>query len=94
MAPTLTEKALVRWLQNSTLMPTAITRLTRDTALRVMCHQYIRPHRFTMIRMMISRLITLDTRSKPMRMKVTMKMAAREMPSDLRVSCHMVRYCS
>ena len=37
---------LVIWLQNSTEMPTAITRLTKDTAFRVMLHQYIKAPRF------------------------------------------------
>ena len=92
--PILTENARVMWLQNSTLIPTAITKFTKETALRVMSHQYMRPPRFSTIKMMIKRLIQEETRSKPMRMKVTMKMAAREMARDCSVSLHMVRYCS
>ena len=36
----------------------------------------------------------INLRSIPMRKKVTMKMVAREMARELRVSSHMVRYCS
>ena len=71
-------------------IPTAITRFTRETALSVICHQYMRPHRLTMMRMMMMRLMTLETRSKPMRMKVTMKIAASDMPRDLSVSLTFV----
>ena len=44
--------------------------------------------------MMTVRMTTEEQRSNPMRKKVTMKMARREMPRDWRVSLHMVRYCS
>ena len=41
------------------------------------------------------RIVTIDVmRSKPERMKVTMKTAPREIPRDLNVSSNMVRYCS
>ena len=71
-----------------------MTRLTRETALRVICHQYMRPPRLRMIKMITRRLMHEETRSKPIRTKVTMKMAAREMARDWRVSLHIVRYCS
>ena len=34
-------KYLTMWLQNSTLIPTAITKFVKETALRVMLHQYM-----------------------------------------------------
>ena len=58
LSPGSTAKARVMWLQNSTLMPTAMTRLTRETALSVISHQYIRLPRLTrmqIIMMMIKR---------------------------------------
>ena len=53
-------KVRVMWLQNSTLIPTAITRLTKETALRVMDHQYIKPPRLISIRMTQKRIIVAD----------------------------------
>jgi hypothetical protein len=43
----LTAKARVMWAQNSTEMPTAITKFTNETAFNVTCHQYIMPPRLT-----------------------------------------------
>ena len=61
--PTFTEKALVLWQQNSTEMPTltVITRLTREMALRVMFHQYMRPTMLRTMRMMTRRLMKEET---------------------------------
>ena len=56
----LTAKVRVMWLQNSTLIPTAITRLTRETAFKVMSHAYIIPPRSIRMRTMHSRIIVAD----------------------------------
>lgn len=111
-SPEQTAKDLVMCDENSTEIPTAITRLTRDTAFKVICHllkclvinlvsekhdlpyQYIIPPRLTRIMMMTTKLMTEDTKSSPIMKKVTTKMADNEIPNDLRVSCHMVKYCS
>ena len=92
--PTFTEKALVVWQQNSTEMPTVMTRLTREMALRVMFHQYMRPPMLRTMRIMMRRLMKEETISKPMNTKVTRKIAVMETARDLSVSLHMVRYCS
>jgi len=42
----LIENALVMWQQNSTEIPTDITRFTTDMALKSIDHQYINPTRF------------------------------------------------
>ena len=41
-------------------MPTAMTRLTRETALRVMSHQYIKAPRLIRISTMQNRMIVAD----------------------------------
>ena len=61
----LTAKALVMCEQNSTLMPTAMTRLTRETAFSWMLHQYIRPNMSVRIITMTSRITREDPRSIP-----------------------------
>ena len=93
-SPIVTENALVVWQQNSTAIPTVITRLTKEMAFRVMFHQYMRPPMLSTMRTMIRRLINEETISKPMKMKVTKKMAVMDIASDVRVSSHIVRYCS
>ncbi|CAD6208836.1 GSCOCG00010664001-RA-CDS, partial [Cotesia congregata] len=61
-----------------------------DTALSVICHQYISPPILTKI-MVIVIITTIDEKiSKPMRKKVTIKIATSEIPILLRVSGHMV----
>lgn len=44
--------------------------------------------------MMTRRMMREEQRSKPMRRKVTTRMAISEMPSDCSVSSHIVKYCS
>ena len=92
--PKQTAKALVVWQQNSTEIPTVITRLTKEIAFRVMSHQYIRPPMLTTIRRMIMRLIKDEVISKPMKTYVTQKIAPIEIRRDVIVSLHIVRYCS
>ena len=93
-SPIFTANALVVWLQNSTAIPTVITRLTREMAFRVMFHQYMRPPMLSTMRIMIRRLMKEETISKPMKTKVTRKMAVMDIARDDRVSSHIVRYCS
>ena len=68
--PIFTENALVVWQQNSTEMPTVITRLTKEMALRVMFHQYMRLPMLRTMRIMMRRLMKEETISKPMNTKV------------------------
>ncbi|KAJ8956657.1 hypothetical protein NQ318_014011 [Aromia moschata] len=89
-----TEKLCTRCEQNSTDIPTAITRFTNDTALSVMCHQYMRPPKFTRIIEIVMITTRLENMSSPMRRNVTTNMASRLMPRLSRVSGHIVRYCS
>ena len=56
---------LVMWEQNSTLMPTAMTRLTRETALSWMLHQYISPNMSVRIITITSRITSEEPRSMP-----------------------------
>ena len=71
-----------------------ITRFTRDTALRDMFHQYIKPRRFVTIITIVMMTTIAEHMSNPMRKNVTTKMAATERLKLPRVSCHIVRYCS
>ena len=93
-SPIFTANALVVWQQNSTAIPTVITRLTREMAFRVMFHQYMRPPMLSTMRIMIRRFMKEETISNPMKMKVTRKMAVMDIAKDDRVSSHIVRYCS
>merc|ERR1719376_1960900 len=77
--------------QNSTLMPMAITRLTRVTALSWMFHHTIMPIMLTRIMVMRTRVMRLAHTLKPDRTSRTMNTA----PSDVRrvttVLCHIVK---
>lgn len=57
-------------------------------------YQYIMPPRLVRIMTITIKLMIEDTKSNPIMKKVTTKMATNETPNDLRVSCHMVKYCS
>merc|ERR1712142_34236 len=92
--PTVTAKVLVTWEQNSTDIPTVMTKLTKETAFREMSHQYINPPKLVRIMKMIVTIMAADLRSIPMRKNVTKKIAANDMPRDCKVSSHIVRYCS
>ena len=48
------------WLQNSTLIPTAITKLTKETAFRVTSHTYMRAPRSIRMRTMHKSIIVAD----------------------------------
>ena len=71
-----------------------MTRLTRDTAFKVMCHQYIKPPILTTIIVMVVTTITEENMSKPIKRKVTTKIAIKDIPILYNVSGHIVKYCS
>ena len=48
----------------------------------------------TMIMATVRRMIRAEKMLNPVRKKVTTKMVAKLMPTDWRVSLHMVKYCS
>lgn len=73
-------------------LPT-ITKLTSETALREILHQYMKPSMSVMIMLMVARIMSEEARSN-VKKRVTMKTEAREMPKLIPVSSHMVRYCS
>ena len=55
-----TAKVRVMWLQNSTLIPTAITKLTKETAFRVTSQTYMRAPRSIRMRTMHKSIIVAD----------------------------------
>ena len=69
-------------------------RLTRDRALRLMSQRYIRPNKSHKIIQMVKMTMIAEYRSQPSKMKVTTKMALRQMARLVMESCTMVRYCS
>ena len=71
-----------------------ITRLTSETAFRVMCHQYIRPPMLTTIIVIVITTTMDENTSRPISRNVTTKIAARDTPMLNKVSGHVVRYCS
>jgi hypothetical protein len=71
-----------------------ITRFTRETAFNVIFHKYMRPPIFTTIIVMVI-ITTIDEKiSRPIKRKVTPKIAAKETPRLNKVSDHVVKYCS
>ncbi|KAG8224452.1 hypothetical protein J437_LFUL003175 [Ladona fulva] len=66
-----------------------ITRLTKDTALRDIPHQYISPPISITIAAMVITTTTEEAKSNPIRTKVTKKMAAKEIPRLFNVSGHI-----
>lgn len=89
-----TAKARVVCEQNSTEIPMATIRLTRDRALRDTPHRYIRPPRLVIMRMTVTMMTSEDERSRPIITSVMRNTAATEMPNMRTVSSQMVRYCS
>ena len=71
-----------------------MTRLTRDTALRLMLHSHMTPNMLTRIMAMVMVTITPDHSSKPNSTVVTTNTAASDTPRFKAVSYAMVRYCS
>ncbi|KAF4517184.1 hypothetical protein B566_EDAN005616 [Ephemera danica] len=66
-----------------------MTRLTSETALREIFHQYMMPPRFVTIMVMVMRTARELNTSRPINKKVTTKMANMDIPRDLSVSGHM-----
>lgn len=79
--------------QSDVLKPT-MTKLTSDTALRVMFQKYMKPRMSITTIPMVIRIMRAEKKSKPRRRKVTMKMAPIQMQRFSTVSLTMVRYCS
>ena len=71
-----------------------MTRFTRETALREMFHQYMRPPRSIKIMTIVMRTTMEEATSRPDMMTLTMKTVPREIANDFNVSCHIVKYCS
>lgn len=80
--------------QNSTDIPTAMTRLTNDTAFNDIDHRYIRPPMFITIIVIVITTTIDEWISKPISKNVTTNMANMEMPMLCNVSGHIVKYCS
>lgn len=70
-----------------------MTKLTRDTALSEIFHQYIMPIMSKRIMHMVTRMMVAEMKSK-VRRQVTANTETTEMPKLIQVSSHMVRYCS
>lgn len=71
-----------------------MTKFTRETAFKLMFHQYIRPAKLIIIIKTVRTTITAENNDNPVRNSVTTKITARDKPSDDKASCQMVRYCS
>lgn len=67
--------------------------MTRETALREISHQYMRPSMSAIIMAMVTRIMSDDVKSK-VKTSMTANTEAREMPKLAPVSRHIVRYCS
>lgn len=71
-----------------------ITKFTRDTAFKVMFHQYINPPILTIVINTVRKTITAEKNDNPVRKNVTTKITTRDRPIDNSVSDHIVKYCS
>lgn len=71
-----------------------MTKFTRETAFKLMFHQYIRPAKSIIIIKTVKRTITAENNDNPVRNNVTTKITTRDKPIDCKVSSQMVRYCS
>jgi len=80
--------------QNSTEIPTVMTRLTNDSALSEIDQKNIKPNMLAMIIAIVQTMISDVQMSKPRMIVVMMKMAARLMTRLETVLLTMVRYCS
>ena len=80
--------------QNSTEIPTAITRLTNETELSEMFHQNMSPIKFTTIQIIVIIIIKAEVKSKPSKTKSTKKVVISEKVRLSRVFKPVVRYCS
>lgn len=70
------------------------TKFTRETAFKLMFHQYIKPPKFIIVNNTVRRTIAAENNENPVRRNVTTKITARDKPIDISVSCQMVKYCS
>lgn len=71
-----------------------MTKFTRETAFKLMFHQYIRPAKSIIIIKTVRRTINAENNDNPVRNSVTTKITARDKLIDDKVSCQMVKYCS
>lgn len=71
-----------------------ITKLTKDTAFRLIPQSHMTPNMLMRIMAMVPHMITVAHSSQPRRTKVTKKMAPRDTLRLKMVSSMMVRYCS
>jgi len=80
--------------QNSTEIPTVMTRLTNERALSGIDQKNIRPNMLAIIIAIVQTIIADVQMSKPRRIIVMTKIAARLMTRLNTVFLTMVRYCS
>jgi len=80
--------------QNSTEIPTVMTRLTSDSALSEIDQKNMRPSMLAMIIAIVHTMITDVQMSKPRRITVMPKIAAKLMERLNTVFLTTVRYCS
>lgn len=71
-----------------------MTRFTRETAFKLIFHQYIKPPKLTIVINTVTRTITAEKNDNPVRKNVTTKITTRDKPIDDSVSHQMVKYCS
>lgn len=71
-----------------------MTRFTSETALRLTPQKYIRPAISTIIINIVTTITNAEQISNPISTVVTKNIVSSDMPIDLTVSYHMVRYCS
>lgn len=71
-----------------------MTKFTRETAFKLMFHQYIRPAKSTIIIRTVRTTIPAENNDNPVRNSVTTKITARDKLIDDKVSCQIVKYCS
>ena len=71
-----------------------ITKFTRETAFKLMFHQYIRPAILIIIINTVRTTITAENNDIPVKNSVTTKITARDKPIDDKVSRQIVKYCS
>lgn len=71
-----------------------MTKFTRETAFKLMFHQYIKPAKSIIIIRTEKTITIAEKNDNPVRNSVTTKITARDKLIDDKVSCQMVRYCS
>lgn len=71
-----------------------MTKLTRETAFRVIFHTYIKPPKLTRISKAVKRINNEEKMLKSVNMKDITNIIANDPPSDINASVQISKYCS